>query len=154
MSTETDEQAIEAFAVAARQFCGLLERQLAAEEIALALADLHVRALRLPDRFPEDDDREDPPDPATPGRRGSLPELPVDIYWVFLEPLGMEPGEAGAGSLADDLGDIRRELARGLRLFDAGRVIAACSEWRFGFHAHWGAHLVGAQMVLHTYLHR
>lgn len=127
----TDEQEIEAFALAARQFCTLLEGQPAAEELALALAELHAGALCLQDRFPEDD----APEEAQDSELSALPLLPVDISWVYLDPLSMKPSEPGAGSLADDLGDIQRDLARGLWLFDVGRVIAACWEWRFYFHA-------------------
>ena len=72
----------------------------------------------------------------------------MDLYWVALDPLAAVPGDVGAASLVDDLVDVRDDLLRGLWLYDRGFVEAACWEWRFSYHSHWGAHATGALWAL------
>lgn len=89
------------------------------------------------------------------GRFDGLPTLPIGVYWQALQALDLDgDGGVAAGSLDDDLADIRRDLARGLALFEAGRVEEAVWQWRFDFWIHWGAHLVSAQRALHEHLAR
>jgi hypothetical protein len=137
------------FADAARAFLAVLARDQAdAIDLATALADLHAAALRLPKVSPSQF-LEDLPEP----RFDALPKLPLGVYWQALQPLDLNgDGSVGAGSLDDDLSEIRADVARGLALFDAGRVEEAVWDWRFGFWAHWGAHLVAAQRALHEHL--
>ena len=54
--------------------------------------------------------------------------------------------------LADDLADVWRDVKRGLSLFNAGHVEAACWEWRQGFLATLGYHAAGGIYALHTWL--
>ena len=139
---------LDRFSVAAERFCDAMEREPASEaegfrEIYLLLAELHVAALRLPDVELEDD----------------VPELEVDrsaicmaritgllgtYYSDFFEPLADPPGNPVGNCLADDLGDIYRNVKEGLLLWNLGHWREAGWHWRFLFHMHWGEHLVGA----------
>ncbi|MEN8176276.1 MAG: DUF5063 domain-containing protein [Pseudomonadota bacterium] len=74
----------------------------------------------------------------------------LDAYWLEFDALG--DGASGSGSLADDLTDIYCELKMGLELMgvdyagDGERQAAA--NWRAGYQAHWGRHLLDAQRHL------
>jgi hypothetical protein len=68
--------------------------------------------------------------------------------WELL--MGTERTDTRGGWLADDLGDIWRDLKEGLLLLDGGGVEDAIWEWRFSFWHHWGQHLVGALHVIHS----
>lgn len=149
MSATSDPTA--AFAEVARRFCGLLDQPLKADELAVAMADLAAAAERLPDVDPGSDAVEVNDVGANDV---TLSGLPFDIYWMMFDPLEMVREEPVAGSLADDLLDIRRDLLRGLSLMDAGYPLAACWEWRFHYGAHWGSHLMNAQVALLTYRFR
>lgn len=138
---------VTAFAVLARRFCRLLDGPVTASELAEILAELHLSALRLPDLVPDPEAADDAP----ASRPLPLPPLPFDAYWMVFDVF--EVAEPVAGSLADDLADIRANMLRGLHYYDTNRVDAACWEWRFHFGAHWGAHLVNAQRALFCHLH-
>jgi hypothetical protein len=129
-----------------------LEGTVSAQALAVSLADLHALILRLPDVFPEGAEDGTTVDNAASSTSPPLPELPFDYYYVVFQPLTLEPEQPVAASLADDLDDIRADLRRGLRLFDAGRAEAACWEWRLSFRSHWGAHLTNAQRALYCHL--
>jgi hypothetical protein len=79
--------------------------------------------------------------------------LQRDYYWQIFEPLEMDPPEAMAGSLSDDLADIWRELKVGLRaLEDNNRDKRAdvVWHWRFSFETHWAQHAAGAISALNA----
>ena len=76
--------------------------------------------------------------------------LPVDGYWDVFDPL--KEDEPVFNSLADDLSDIYRDLIEGLYFYDRNELTEAVWEWKFYFNIHWGAHLVGAQRAIHSYL--
>lgn len=78
--------------------------------------------------------------------------LPLDLYGAQLDPLVVPAGEAGVGSLADDVADIYRDVVTGLREHRAGRHRAALFEWSFGFRSHWGSHATGAIRALHAWV--
>jgi hypothetical protein len=56
------------------------------------------------------------------------------------------------GFLADDLGDIYRDVTTGLRAFQAGHILQARWEWGFHFQHHWGEHATSAIRALHSWL--
>lgn len=77
--------------------------------------------------------------------------LPIDYYFKVFDPLVEPTGELAAGSLADDLADVHRDLQRGLVLYDRGDVTGAAWEWAFHFRAHWGKHATGAIYALQSW---
>lgn len=70
-----------------------------------------------------------------------------NVYWKVFDP--REHEEPLAGSLTDDLGDIYRDLHRGLCIARLGEISDACWDWRFNFEIHWGNHATDAIRVLH-----
>jgi hypothetical protein len=78
--------------------------------------------------------------------------LPFDFYSTVLNPMVVPDAEVGIGSLADDLADIYRDVATGLREYERGEVSKAIWEWSFGLHSHWGEHACGAIRALHGWL--
>jgi hypothetical protein len=80
--------------------------------------------------------------------------LPIDWYYVVYDPHKVPPDEdePGIGSLADDLGDIFKDVVKGLRLYQAGWPASAVWDWRFLFWAHWGDHAASANRALHFWL--
>lgn len=140
--------AVARFASTARRFCQLLDQPVTAPTLAEVLAELHMCALQLPDLGVDADSGDDAPHP----RDLPPPSPPFDLYWLIYDPF--ESDEPVAGSLTDDIADIRADLMRGLSFYDQGRIVAACWEWRFHFGTHWGAHLVSAQRALFWHIHR
>lgn len=82
--------------------------------------------------------------------------LPFGLYWVAYNPLEIaSPAQVGAGDLVDDLGDIYRNLKKGLLLFDhtaAGTKENAIWYFKFDYDNHWGQHCMSALQVIHQYL--
>lgn len=70
-----------------------------------------------------------------------------DLYWEVFDPY-VEANPV-AGSLAEDVLDVYRDIRRGLTLWDASQMQNAIWEWRFGFDAHWGDHAIDALRALH-----
>jgi Domain of unknown function (DUF5063) len=78
--------------------------------------------------------------------------LPFQYYSEISNPLEVPPEEAGVGDLADDIADIYRDIAEGLRLYEAGHPREALWQWIFNLTYHWGAHATSAMRALHWYL--
>jgi hypothetical protein len=78
--------------------------------------------------------------------------IPLDLYGEVFNPTLVPPEEPVIGSIADDLADIYREIAAGLRAYEQGNHAAAAWEWTFGLHSHWGAHATSAIRALHWWL--
>lgn len=140
----------------ARKYCRLIETASADEDdwlsdLARVLPRLHA-LIAMVDNPPDDP--------------GEIPELDLDSrfelfsrlyealgerdsYWLeFDAPGGATPG---TGSLADDLTDIYCDLRLGLNRLAANDDPAqTLDEWRFGFSAHWGQHLVDAERHLYA----
>lgn len=75
-----------------------------------------------------------------------------DLYWM-VEPFEEGKREELAGSLADDLADVYRDVKEGLELIAAGASEREVVwQWRFNFWAHWGAHAVDALRIIHTHV--
>jgi hypothetical protein len=79
-------------------------------------------------------------------------QLPIQFYWDVFDPFEVPPKEPFERHLLDDIGDIYRDVAGGLVLFDEGRADEALWEWGYNFRIHWGAHATSAIRALHAYL--
>jgi hypothetical protein len=78
-------------------------------------------------------------------------ELPCQLYAEIFDPYE-QPARPVTGHLADDIGDIYSDVARGLMLCDRGQSDEALWEWGFNFRIHWGEHATGAIRALHAHL--
>ena len=70
-----------------------------------------------------------------------------DLYWTVLNSDDAVGGDSVAGSVADDLSDIWRDLRCGLitwRLGTDAHQRSATWHWRFTFTTHWSRHAVDA----------
>ena len=71
-------------------------------------------------------------------------------YSLVFSPYSLEDPDRLVGDLADDLGDIYRDLHRGRAKYRQGRVDEAAWEWQSHFGAHWGRRAVDAIRALHA----
>lgn len=73
---------------------------------------------------------------------------PTTIYWTVFNPLQEEAPVAG--TLADDIADIYRDVKPGLVALELGISRRDIEwEWRFTFEFHRGKHAIEALMVIH-----
>jgi uncharacterized protein DUF5063 len=72
-----------------------------------------------------------------------------DLYWQVFDPCA--DNQAIAGTLADDIADIYRDLKEGLVLRDTcqGRLEDIVWTWRLLFYSHWGKHAMDALLTIH-----
>lgn len=147
---------IHQFAEVAEAFCGWAEGSASSpENEALSalqhLSSLYQQALSLPTLFGEEEPSEVSHDAWAQiyARFGTLPFNYYSQCFNRSDPSAEAPVVA---DLADDLADVWRDVKRGLSLFSAGHVEAACWEWRQGFWQHWGHHAAGGIYALHTWL--
>ena len=143
---------VQQFADAAKAYCSWAEsnseEQSSQVPAALALlSSLYRLALALPEVFVEQDspDIQDQEWKNVFVRFGSMP---FNYYSQCSDPHEVL-GECATADLADDLADIWRDLKRGLLVFQAGNIEAACWQWRHSFWSHWGQHATGALYALH-----
>ena len=115
------------------------------------LSKLYQQALLLPSMFGEEK-----PDEVTHGAwkivYARFDSLPFNYYMQCSRPHNVPDDLPGVADLADDLADIWRDLKRGLSLYNAGHIPAACWEWQQGFWQHWGNHAAGGIYALHSWL--
>jgi hypothetical protein len=147
MSTD----AVDIFVREARTYCNFVEN---ASNLSLAdrlrtarerLLSLYSAVLSLPSVEPEDTVA-----PQTPDVPADWPGFEdKDVYWEVFDPYEHDDNQPVAGSLADDVLDVYRDIRRGLALWDASQRRNAIWEWRFHFDAHWGDHAVDALRALH-----
>lgn len=79
-------------------------------------------------------------------------ELPFNFYRVVFDPHDFEAtDEPVTGMLADDLGDIYRDLAEGLDNARKGHIDDACSDWAQSYMSHWARHAVNALAAIEIY---
>lgn len=151
--------AVDQFAVEARRFCSWARQGIGSgPSAARAALDQIVRiysaGLGLPAEWQaecSDRDAEDVPDEEIRAVVHAASGLPIDIYWEVFDPVSDDAteGQAVAGSLADDISDIYRDVARGLIAYESGRRSEAHWEWAFHLRHHWGAHATSAIRALH-----
>ncbi len=76
-------------------------------------------------------------------------------YWMYFEPMKTQVEKAApiAGNLADDLAEVYRDVAPGLRAWntnDDTLLDEIVFQWvKGGFEIHWGAHAIDALGILH-----
>lgn len=151
---------LDAFAEEARRFCrwatGEDGETMNAASALRRVSALYAAALELPLPFtkgmPAALSKVDAPSEAVEQVAARVASLKPLVYWEIFDPLYNPPEEPVAGSIADDLGDIYRDVARGFVLFESGERAEALWEWGFNFRIHWGAHATGAMRALHAYL--
>lgn len=134
--------AVDAFAAAVRRFVQSATTGTDLVALQRALAELHLRALDLPDWDSDGDEGQALPPPR------SLPQL---HYRDVFDPFAAEPDEPVTNSVADDLADTWTDVTAGLSMYEAGHREQACAWWRLMHQVHWGEHTVGALRAL--YLH-
>lgn len=79
-------------------------------------------------------------------------ELPFNFYRVVFDPHDFEAtDEPVTGMLADDLGDIYRDLAEGLDNAKNGHLDDACFDWCRSYQSHWARHAVNALAAIEIY---
>jgi hypothetical protein len=76
-------------------------------------------------------------------------------YWLVFDPTDHNDTESVCGDLIDDIGDIYKDIKRGLVTFDLGTI--ACMqhgiwELKFLFEKHWGQHTIDALRTIHFLL--
>jgi Domain of unknown function (DUF5063) len=72
-----------------------------------------------------------------------------DLYWQVFDPCADD--KAIAGTLADDIADIYRDLKEGLVLWETrqARTEDIVWTWRLLFYSHWGKHAMDALLTIH-----
>jgi hypothetical protein len=153
--------AVEQFAAAAADFerwivNGTDQGPEAAREALIQLLRLYAYALELPQAWSDDlADRSDVERLAEEKWRKAVAacdRLPLNLYSEVFNPLEATDVTPVTGSLADDLADIYRDVASGLRAYELGNRAGAVWEWSFGLHSHLGAHATSAIRALHWWL--
>jgi len=77
------------------------------------------------------------------------------FYWDVFDPTNDKDTEPVCGDLVDDLGDIYKDVKKGLLNFDLGTIASkdqAVWDWKFGFEKHWGQHAIDALRTIHYLL--
>ncbi|MBL9077283.1 MAG: DUF5063 domain-containing protein [Planctomycetes bacterium] len=151
--------AVDLFAVEARRFCSWTKQGLgsgpsAARGALDQIARIYAAGLGLPSEWLaecSDHDAEAVPDDEVRAVVSAASGLPIDVYWEVFDPVSDDAtdGRSVAGSLADDISDIYRDVARGLLEYEAGRRSEAHWEWAYHLRHHWGAHATSAMRALH-----
>lgn len=78
--------------------------------------------------------------------------FPFNFYRVVFDPHDFDAKEdPGVGMLADDLGDIYRDLAEGLDNAKNGHLDDACFDWSQSYRYHWARHAVNALAAIEIY---
>lgn len=143
--------AVDIFVREAQSYCSFVETASGlslADRLRIArerLLGLYTAALSLPSVEPDDTDAS--PSADVPANWPGFEDK--DVYWEVFDPYDHEDNEPVAGSLADDVLDVYRDIRRGLTLWDASQTHNAIWEWRFHFDVHWGDHAVDALRALH-----
>jgi hypothetical protein len=153
---------IEAFVNEARVFCGwAVGSDGSAMTVASALlrvTSLYSSALSLPEPWSDTLPENIPDIQFAAADINAMTErvsaLPIPFYWEVFDPFEVPPKEPVGGHLLDDIGDIYRDVAGGLVLFDAGRADEALWEWGYNFRIHWGEHATSAIRALHAFSSR
>ena len=140
---------IAAFRVVAEQYVAVIDAARAHGiarlygDLVSALPTLYAAAVQLPDIEPESADA-----PYRSMTHGQWATVFDGLLRMFLE-----DDRETAGSLADDLADIYRNVKEGLDALSAGRSEAdVVWEWRFSFWSHWGEHAANALRIVHARL--
>jgi len=148
------------FAHEAQRFCDWAQNPLGddagAREALLRVSSLYLAGLHLSGDWQASLEPEPLPDSVSKQEwqrvYAASATLPFQYYSEISNPLEVPPEDAGVGDLADDIADIYRDVAEGLRLYEAGHPREALWQWVFNLTYHWGAHATSAMRALHWYL--
>jgi Domain of unknown function (DUF5063) len=78
-------------------------------------------------------------------------DLPVQYYWVVLDPLEIDSEDTGLGDLHDDMADIYGEIWHGWQAHLNGDDIYALDHWVSSYFDHWGNHAASALHIIDQY---
>lgn len=177
MSISSDNlRALSAFAVVAKEYCDVISSLRAGRpdelyrKLEKILSHLHSAILPVEMEMPSREHPEFEKLSMTSDQHAEISRLigkatEEERRALFEEHGAMKPEtddeekyKAGrAEMLWDDLADIYRELHDGLALWRIGisdSQAEAAWQWRFGFEAHWGYHLVNAIATIHEARYR
>lgn len=157
---------VEAFAVAARAYCGVIDTisaddREAFDRLEIALSDLYTTIVRVEMGSGASRDVRSAGVDHKEWKTfaGRIESSIGSACWVladYLVGLGGKNEETDDASRArsawDDLADIYRELREGLELWDRGDADSRAEaqwHWRFGYEHHWGWHLMRAALTVH-----
>jgi hypothetical protein len=151
---------LNAFANEAQRFCEWARNpsgdDAGAREALLRVSALYLAGLQLSGDWHSSLEPEPLPDTVSKAEwqrvYAAVEALPFQYYSEVTNPLDVPPEDAGVGDLADDIADIYRDIAEGLRLYEAGHPREALWQWVFNLTFHWGAHATSAMRALHWYL--
>ena len=160
--TKHTSAAIDQFATLAASYCALIEShadyttEAFIDKVRELLPQLYYQALQLPDlpsagEHPLSGIEHEDWKPVFAQLQEKLG--PNDLYWEVFDPLKVEPEEPVAGSLADDLADIWRDLKVGLIHWQTDSAETRQDvnwQWRFHFQVHWSYHVVDALRALNA----
>jgi hypothetical protein len=76
-------------------------------------------------------------------------------YWHVFDPTNDNDKEPVCGDLADDLGDIYKDLKRSIMIFNLSKKDCkenALWQFKFDFDKHWDDHCINALNAIHYYL--
>ena len=163
---QDDIEKIEAFASAASDYIGQIERTetMNAEALLTSMRQILPRLYLLALALPETEARRanDPPrlshddwQMVFEGLTKTLGEY--DLYWEVYNPVTPVAEEPIACTLSDDLADVWRDLKNGLNLYrsdDPDRMQSAAWSWRFHFKSHWSCHAVDALRAINTLIEK
>ncbi len=163
MSQQTKpDPAIERFYRDAKDYCAFIDSFAQGkpdhlyEKLLYLLSTLSKDVLDLPFDMPDDDKHHDKHD-VSHDEWHDIANLIGKVISAELMRLterheGDEDGISRAETLWDDISDIYRDLARGIRLYEIGtsnEVAGAIWEWKWGYENHWGNHLFRALHTVH-----
>lgn len=84
--------------------------------------------------------------------RAAASDLPFQYYSEVFNNLVLPAEHPVTGDIVDDLMDIYRDIALGLRVYKAGKRQQAGAHWRFWFANHWGEHATSALRASWSFL--
>jgi hypothetical protein len=158
---EYSHPALTEFAAIAGAFCEAIANvdrrtpQAQLDQIHRLLPRAYSAALQLPDTavlFDDGDDSAAREPPAAQSAIAPPPGLsqlagllgPRRFYREVFDPYAESSDGEVTGDIIDDLGDIYRDLQRGLVHWQSGTPGDALREWRFNFQIHWAEHATSA----------
>ena len=159
MRQDIREEAVDRFSQQARAFCAWARgdggASLDMRSALLQITSLYHAALLLPNPWKENlssgPTGVDVPKEEVEAVVRRVGELPCQYYSEIYDPFE-EVSDPVIGHITDDIGDIYRDVAVGLILFDRGQSDEALWAWGFNLRIHWGEHATSAIRALHAYL--
>ncbi len=164
MNTTLEQEETRDFLKASRDFCAFIESidksaDTYLRQLQALLLTLYQRATVLPwieSEFNQKFEVNLPESDIENILRNLSSKIGADrYYWTVFDPTDDTDKEAVYGDLVDDIGDIYKDVKRGLLIFDIGTIGAkevALWDLKFMFERHWGKHTIDALRTLHFLL--